>query len=147
MVEGEETALQLLIAHQQLAKSVEPAMADLHDPAPRLLSRMSLLDLVLVGTTRHVRNVVVAMDDIERRIATIAGIQAQMLGAALRRHFALDHDGRQDFVQLRHIMPVRPGHDERQGDATTVDQQVSLAAIFFPGQSDCARPALVPAGP
>ena len=147
MVEREETALQLLIAHQQLAKPVEPAMTDLHNPAPRFLSGVALLGIVLVGAARHMRNVVMAIDDIERRVATIAGIQAQMLGAAPGRHFALDHDGRQNLVQLRHVMPVRPGHDERQGDATAVDQQVTLAAIFFPGRSGCARPALVPAEP
>jgi len=44
-------------------------------------------------------------------------------------------------------MPIRSGHDERQGDATTVDQQVTLAPIFSPDQSGCARPALVPVAP
>ena len=70
-----------------------------------------------------------------------------MLGAALSRHLALDHDGGQDRLELRDIMPVRPGHDERQGDATAVDQQVTLAPIFFPDQSGWARPALAPVEP
>lgn len=147
MIECEETALEFFIAHQQFAKSVEPAMADLHNPSPRPLARVPFLGIVLVSAARHMWNVIVAIDDIERRVAAISSIQAQMLGAALRRYFALDHDGRQYLIELRHVMPVRPGHDERQGDATAVDQQVSLAAIFFPGQSGCDRPALVPAGP
>ena len=147
MVEREETALQFLIAHQQLAKPVEPAMTDLHHPAPRLPAGMSFLRIVLIRAAGYVRDVVVAQDDVQRRITAIACIQAQVLGTALGRHFALDHDGRQDFVELRHVMPVRPGHDERQGDATTVDQQMTLAPIFFPGQSGCARPALVPVVP
>jgi hypothetical protein len=37
---------------------------------------------------------------------------------------------------LRNIMPVGPGHDERQRDATTVHQQMALAPIFFPDPLD-----------
>jgi len=88
-----------------------------------------------------------ALNDLQRRLAAICGIQAQMFGPTLGRHLALDHDRRQDCVQLRYVMPVRPCHDERQGDTTAVDQQVTLAPIFFPDQSGCARPALVPVEP
>ena len=147
MVEREEAALKLLIAHQQLAKTIEPTMADLNNPTPGFLSGVLLLGLFLLGATGHMRNVAVALDDIQRWLAAISGIQTQMLGAALGRHLALDHDGRQDCVELRDIMAVRSGHDERQGDATAVDQQVTLAPIFFPDQSGCARPALVPVEP
>ena len=147
MVEREETALKLLIAHQQLAKTVEPTMADLNNPTAGFLSGMPLLRLLLLGATGHMRNVAVALNDIQRRLASISGVKTQMLGAALGRHLALDHDGRQDCVELCDIMPVRSCHDERQGDATAVDQQVTLASIFFPDQSGCARPALVPVGP
>ena len=147
MVEREEAALKLLIAHQQLAEAVEPAMADLHNPTPGFLSGMALLGLFLLGATGYMRNVVMALNDLQRRLAAISGIQTQMLGATLKRHLALDHDGGQHCVELRNIMPVRSGHDERQGDATAVDQQVTLAPIFFPDQSGWARPALVPVEP
>ncbi len=147
MVEREEAALKLLIAHEQLAKTVEPTMANLNNPTSGFLSGMSLLGLLLLVATGHMRNVVVALNDVQRWLAAISGIQTQMLGAALGRHLALDHDGRQDCVELRDIMPVRSGHDERQGDATAVDQQVTLAPIFFPDQSGCAQPVLVPVEP
>ena len=147
MVEREEAALKLLIAHQQLAKAVEPTMADLDNPTSRFLAGMPLLGLLLLCATGHMSNVVVALDDFQRRLAAISGIQTQMLGAALGRYLALDHNGRQDGVELRNIMSVRSGHDERQGDATAVDQQMTLAPIFFPDQSGWGRPALVPVGP
>ena len=147
MVEREEASLELLIAHQQLAETIEPTMADLHNPTSGFLPGMPLLGFFLLGATGHMRNVVVALDDIQRRLAAISGIQTQMFGAALGRYVALDHDGGQDGVELRNIMPVRSGHDERQGDATAVDQQVTLAPIFFPDQSGSARPALVPVEP
>ena len=147
MVEREEAALKFLIAHQQLAKTVEPAMADLNNPTSRFLSGMPLLGLLLLGATGHMRNVVMALNDLQRRLAAISGVQTQVLGATLSRRRALDPNGGQDCVQLRNIMPVRSGHDERQGDATAVDQQVTLAPLFFPDQSGWARPALVPGEP
>ena len=147
MIEREETALELLVAHQQLAESVEPAVADLHDPAPGFLPGMALLGSLFLFAADHMRNVTVALDGLQRRLATVPGIQAQMLGAALGRNFALDHDGRQHGIELRDVMPIRSGHDERQGDATAVDQQVTLAPIFFPDRSGSARPALAPVGP
>jgi len=147
MVEREDAALKFFIAHQQLAKPVEPAMADLNNPAPGLLFGMSLLCLLLLRAAGHMRNIAMTLDDLQRRLAAISGIQTQVLGAPLDRRLALDHDGRQNCVELRNVMPIRSGHDERQGDATTVDQQVTLAPIFSPDQSGCARPALVPVAP
>jgi len=147
MVEREEAAIKFLVSYQQLAKTVEPTMADLNNPASGFLSGMPLLCLLLLRTAGHMRNVAMALNDIQRRLAAISRIQTQMLGATLSRGFALDHDGRQDGVELRNVMPVRSGHDERQGDATTVDQQMTLAPIFSPDQSGCARPVLVPVEP
>ena len=147
MIEREETALEFLVAHQQLAKTVEPAMADLNNPTSGFLSGMPLLCLLLLRATGHMRDIAMALNDLQRWLSAISGIKAQVLGAALGRHLALDHDGRQDCVELRNVMPVRPGHDERQGDATAVDKQVTLAPIFFPDQSGLARLALVPVEP
>jgi len=147
MVEREEASFKFLIAHQQLTKTVEPTMADLNNPTSSFLSGMPLLGLVLLSATGHMRNVAMALNDIQCRLAAISGIKTQMLRATLSRHFAFDHDGRQDCVKLRNVMPVRSCHDERQGDATAVDQQVTLASIFSPDQSGWARPALVPVEP
>ena len=147
MVKRKEAALKLLVAHEQLAKAVEPTMADLHDPTTGFLAWMPLLGPFLLRAADYMRNVAVALDDLQRRLATISSIQTQMLGATLGRTLALDHDARQDGVELRDIMPVRCGHDERQGDATAVDEQMALAAIPPPDRSGYARPALVPAEP
>ena len=122
-------------------------MADLDNPTPGFLTRMALLGFFFLSATGHMSNIAVTLDDLQRRLATISGIQAQMFGTTILRHLALDHDARQNGVQLRYIMPIRPGHDERQGDATAVDQQVTLAPIFFPDQSGWAQPALAPVEP
>ena len=122
-------------------------MADLDDPTPGFLAGMALLGFLFLRTTGHMSNVAVSLDDSQRWLATISGIEAQVFGTTICRHLSLDHDGRQDGVELRDVMPVRSGHDERQGDATAVDQQVTLAPIFSPDQSGWARPALAPVGP
>ena len=122
-------------------------MADLDDPTPGFPTGMPLLGFLFLCATGHMSNVVVTLNDLQRRLATISGIQAQVFGATISGRLALDHDGRQDGVELRDVMPVRSGHDERQGDATAVDQQVTLAALFFPDQSGWGRPALAPVGP
>jgi len=45
---------------------------------------------------------------------------------------SLKHDGIKNRLQLRNIMPIGSGHDERQRDATPVHQQMALAPIFSP---------------
>ena len=82
------------------------------------------------------RNVAMTLHDFQCWRTFVARVQTQVLGAPLGRRLALDHDGRQDSFELAHVMPIGAGHDERQGHATTVDQQVSLAPIFSPGRSD-----------
>ena len=144
MVECDEAAFEFLVAHQQLAKSVEPAMTDLHDPAPRLLGWVAPLGLGLLGTTDHMRDVAVCLDDRHGRAAAIPGVRTQMLAASLGWRLALDHDGLEHRIELSNVMSVGPGHDERQRDTTAVDQEVALAAIFSPDQSDWLRPPLVP---
>src|SRR5258708_3062811 len=146
VVEREEAALKLLVAHQELSKAVEPAMADLNDRGAGFLAGLPLLGPVLLGATEHMSNVAVALDDLQRRLATISGIQAQMLGAPLGRRLALDHDGGQGRLELGDIMPVRSGHDERQGAATPVDHQITVAPFFSPDRSGWVRPALAPMG-
>ena len=122
-------------------------MADLNNPTSGFLSRMPLLGLLLLGPARHMRNITMALNDFQRGLSTISGIQTQMLGSPFSRRLALDPDRRQNGVELRNVMPVRSGHDERQGDATAVDEQMTLAPVFSPDQSGWVRPALVPMEP
>ena len=147
MVERDEAALKFLVSNEQFAESVEPAVADLDNPAPGLLRRISLLGLRLRAATHDVRDVAMRLDDLQRRSAPIARVGAQVLAASNARRLALDHDGLKHHVDLRHVMLIRPGHDERQRDATAVHQQVSLAPLFFPDPSGCALRSLAPGTP
>ena len=147
MIERQEAALKLLVPHEQLAKAVEPAVAHLDNPAPRLLLGVAPFVVRLLASIDHVRNVAMVQDDPHGRFASIARVCTQMLVAPLRRCLALDHDGLKHRIDLSDVVLIGPGHDDRQRDATPVHQQVSLAPFFFPDRSDCGRPLLVPRAP
>jgi len=88
-----------------------------------------------------------ALDDLQRRPTSVTSIGAQVLAAPHAWRLALDHDGLQHGIELRVVMLIGLGHDERQGDATPVHQQVALAAFFFPDLSGWARHLLAPSAP
>ena len=147
VIERHEAALEFLVSNEQLAEAVEPAMANLDHPAPCLLRWISSLGSGFLWATDDMRDVAVRFDDLQCPPAAIAGIGTQVLAAPGARGLALDHDGLQHGIELRDVMLVGPGHDERQRDATAVHQQMSLAALFFPDPSGWVRPPLAPAAP
>ena len=112
VVECKKAAFELFIAHQQLAEAVEPAVGDLDNPAASPLGGMAFEFPGLLATPLHVGNVAMIQDGFHRRCATVAGIGAQVFRAPFRRRRALDLDGLEHRLQLRHIMPIRAGHDE-----------------------------------
>ena len=74
MVECEERVFELLVAHQQLAEPVEPAMTSLHNPAARFLLWITLFVLGLAFATHHMRDIAVGQDDLHGVLAPIASI-------------------------------------------------------------------------
>ena len=147
VVERNEAAFELLVSNQQLAKPIEPTVANLDHPAPRLFGRVPLLGIGFIAPTHDVGDVAVRLDDQQGRSPTVAGIGTQVLAASLAGWLALDHDGLQHRIELRDVMLIGPCHDDRQRDATTVHQQVALAPIFSPCPSGLARPPLAPVAP
>jgi hypothetical protein len=135
VVERHETPVELFVSHEKLAEAVEPAMADLNDPAARLLCGVAPLVSSFFAAADNMRDVAVRLDDLQGVTAAIAGIGAQMLAATDARRLALDDDGFQHCVELGDVMLVRSGHDDRQRDATPVHQQMALAPLFFPDPS------------
>ena len=144
VIECKKSVFEFLVAHQQLAESIEPSMASLHHPAARLLLRIAFLALCLALAAHYMRDVVVGQDDLQGGFTSVARICTQLLAAPLSRRGALDQARRQHSLKLHHIVCVGSRHDEGQRDATPVHQQVELAALFPPDPSDCAPPPLVP---
>ena len=147
VVQRDEAAFELLVTHEQLAEAIEPAVADLDHPAPRFLGRVAPLGIGLLATINDVRNVAVRLNDRQCTPTSVSGIGAQVLAAPRAWRLAFDHDGLQYGIELRDVMLIGPGHDERQRDATAVHQQVALAPLFFPDRSGWVRPPLAPMEP
>ena len=77
-----------------------------------------------------------------------ARVGAQVLARARSHRRALeDHTHRASGSSSRDVISIGRGHDDRQRDATRVDQQHPLAPIFSPGQWGWARPTPGPAVP
>ena len=120
MVQCREAALELFVAHEQLAEAVEPAMADLDDPATGLLAGVPSLRVRLLATIHNVGDVAVPLDDPPQLGAAVPGIGAQVLAATLGGHRAPDRDGFEHLLQALAVIDVSRGHDDRQRDATPV---------------------------
>lgn len=122
MIEAEEAVFELFVSNQQLAKAIEPAVRDLHNPPPGALRRMPPLLFGFLTPPFDVWDVAVFFDDAQCQFAGIASIGAQVLAASLGRQRTFHYDGIQNRGKLADIMAICSGHDDRQRDATAVHQ-------------------------
>ena len=116
-------------------------------PAPRLLGGSSPLALHLLATIDNVWDVAMRVDGFGAGATEVSRVSTQMLAAPNGWWAPRDDDGIEDRYEHRDVIHVGCGHDERQRDATTVHQQVTLAPLFFPDRSGWARPLLAPREP
>jgi len=144
VIESGKAAIQLFVANQQLSKAVEPAVADLDNPAASLLERIAALACRLLFATHHVGDVAMALHRLFVLCTGVPSIGAEMFASALRRVRPLHHDGIENLLKALAVMHVGPGHDERQRDATPVHQQMTLAAFFSPDPSGWGQCLLAP---
>jgi len=137
--------MRLLVANQQLAKAGEPSVRDFNDPAPRTLALCALG--AFLAARAHMRDVVAIEHVLACSGSDEAGIGAQVLPGTRADRRPRGHHGIEGGHQLGDVISIGRGHDDRQRDATGVDQQHALAPIFFPGRWGWARPTPGPAVP
>jgi hypothetical protein len=127
MKEGLIAFRELFISDQKLAKSVEPGVRRLHDPAS-VLRRASSSALLSCDPWR------VASDAylLTNGLAIVSLIRIQELLRSLGKG---NDDGIEHGHQLTDVMSMCSGNDQRQRDATGVHQYMPFAALFFPGLS------------
>src|ERR1700674_1051358 len=142
-VERNVGPVSLLVTYQEFAEAVKPRMSNLHDPSARLMP-FDAPPLFLEARS-HMRGVAPFADGALRGFTEEARVGAKMLGVLGTG--ACDDQAIEDGAKLRDVMTISADHDERERDATRVDQQHSLAPIFFPDPSDWVRPTLAPTGP
>ena len=144
MIERDEATIKLFVTHQQLAKPIEPAVCNFDNPPSSSFPGVVLEFSGLLSSSFDMCDIAVRLNDLQCRRSGVTGIRTQVFASALWRAMASDQDTIEYRLYLRDIMAIRPGHDERQRDATTVHQQVTLAPIFFPDPSGWAQRILVP---
>ena len=120
-------------------------MRDFYNPAFCSLLRVTLEFAGLLPTALDMRNVAMRLNDRQRRCTGVAGIGAQVFVPSDWRAGSVYDDGVEYRFQLRDIMPIGSGRDERQRDATTVHQQMAFAPIFFPYRWDWIQQSTEPA--
>ena len=117
-------------------------MSDFDDPAARLVAFDASLSFFPAGSDMW--NVASFTDSL---IGWLPG--EGRIGAKIFCSFSIWLGSRNDHRvenrdELRHIMSIRPGDDERDRDATGVHQQHALAPIFSPDPSGWVRQIPVP---
>ncbi len=104
MVQADEAALQLFIAHQQLVEAVKPTVRNLDNPAARFLVWVVLQIQLLLMATFDVRDVTIQLNQLQRGFPGITCIRTQVLRAALDWHFPLYHDPLQHGSDLSPVV-------------------------------------------
>lgn len=114
-------------------------MADLDNPTTCLMPRVAPLGPSFLPPSYDVGDVAVPLNRALQLSAVVARVGTQVLAAAMLGQGSLDHNFAQQLIKSLAVMHVGPGHDDRQRDATPVDQQVALAPLFFPDPSGSVR--------
>ena len=107
-------------------------MGSFDHPAARFPTWLVAFGLRFFFTLLDMRLIVAGNRRLEGRIALVSSIGAEILRLLGVRFWPRQHRSVQGGLQQLHIMYVGSAGDERQRDATRVDQQTSFAPIFFP---------------
>jgi len=119
-----------LITNLQPAKQVVPTVAAFDHPPASLEPRVALSLPFFLTARLDVGNVPAPRGRATQLWVVVSFIAAQMLVRRLLGRWAPNHDGVQRVVKLFHVVPVRAGEGNRQGDAVGVRERVPLGAQF-----------------
>lgn len=124
------SSIQFFIADGQLTKPVEQGMAGFHYPAARFKRWIQSFLPLFFSPRPNVRFISRSKHHPQLFISNVSCIGAEFF-------FFMRHDRRYSFAlenrpKLGGVMPVRPGHDDGQRDATPVHKNMALASFFFP---------------
>ncbi len=125
--------------NQQFSEAVEPRQASLHNPSLRLEPWVPALHFNFFSSLPNARDISPLDTLVERGLSCIPFISTQMLSPTSFCCWTFYHNVVKCIRQQLHVVLLCSAHDERQRDATTVDEYASLAAIFFPDQLGCGR--------
>ena len=119
-------------------------MVCLYDPSSRLELWIAFYFCSLFVSRANVRNISPRGHDIA--FACICCIKTEVFDHASAARLRLSHNlGGEKRVNFLAVMDVGSGHDDRQRDATPVDENVALGTFFSPCPLGWALRIRVPA--
>ena len=116
-------------------------MTYFYDPATSAVTGNGFFRLDFFTTAPDVRNISPLNYDLHCIFAIIGFVGAEMMGLIRCRFRPFNDNGIQNDFQLSYIMPICPGYDERERDATLFHQQMTFASFFFPYPSGSDQPS------
>ena len=119
-------------------------MANLYDPTTSAVAGNGFFRLDFFAAAPDVRDIAPVDYALACRFAIIAFVGAKMMGLIRCRLWSFNDNIIQDDFQLSYIVPIRPGDDDRERDATLFHQQMAFASFFFPYPSGSDQPPPVP---
>jgi|GEM_PF-6924368 hypothetical protein len=125
--------------NQKLSETIEPRKTSLDYPSPRFESRISPFFLDFFASLTDMRDIFPFLALLLLRASCVSLVSTKVLSSSYSRFRSLDHNFIQRRRQQFHIMRLGPADDEGQRDATTVDENTSLAPIFSPDPSGFCR--------
>lgn len=120
----------LLPTDEQASKTIEPRVRPLHDPTSCLETGIPLFRLNLFSASSNVCGVAVLADEVFHFGIVVAFVQAEVLFVAacwLRR---FDHALVERWLDEFHVVPVRSGNDDGDGNAFGLGQETAFGAAF-----------------
>jgi hypothetical protein len=119
-------------------------MANFYDPSACTVAGNGFFRLNFLAAAPDVRDIFPVDYALVCRLTVIAFVGAKVLKLVCVRLWSFNDNVIQDDFQLSYIMPIRPGDDDRERDATLFHQQMAFASFFSPGPSGSDQPPLVP---
>ena len=131
-----------IVTNLQSAKQVVPAIAAFHDPAASLEARILLPLALFLAARLDVGDVATSCGRPAQLRVVISLVAAQMLARLLARRRSSNDEGVQRGIELFHVVPVRTGERDGQGNALGVGELMPLGAQFAAIRR--VRPGLIP---
>lgn len=85
MGEGDEATVELFVTREQFSKAIEPTVTNLDDPSASLPAGMAPLGLRFRGAIHDMRNGVMRLDDLQRRLPS-GRTRPVPIARVLRKH-------------------------------------------------------------
>jgi len=115
-------------------------MTNFYNPSTCTVTGNDFFRLDFLATAPDMRDIIPVDYALVCRFTVIAFVGAEMLKLVCCWLWSLNDNAIQYGFQLSYIVPIRPGDDDRQRDATLFHQQMAFASFFSPGPSGSDQP-------